>query len=283
MGKIHSDVNKQHDNESKERPSTPYFDVGNENEETKEEKEHTTTLEEILSDRSSAMSLSIGCEEEKDDEIGEEEVDVDISPGRGKKAGPRRQRRIRIKQKRIQKKQKKTKLKKIREKIRKYEKLDFYEWVKEFYKKCCCIPMIRNRINEKFGADIGRIILSYLPSIIDEDDDVVMKEVMVDLMMASNDLSDRSRTFSDSYNDPLKTYLYDDDEEDEDTEDTEHIMDLYSTHNQSNHTTTNSNSTGDDMNNYNQQKKRSSLLDYDDLFGDAENAMNVDRADPFGI
>merc|ERR1712129_627015 len=152
-------------------------------------------------------------------------------------------RRIRRKQKRIQKKQKKTKLKKIREKIRKYEKLDFYEWVKEFYKKCCCIPMIRNRINEKFGADIGRIILSYLPSIIDEDDDVVMKEVMVDLMMASNDLSDRSRTFSDSYNynDPLKTYLYD---EDEDTEDTEHIMDFYSTHNQSNHTTTNSNSTG---------------------------------------
>merc|ERR1712228_602062 len=176
--KIHSD-----NNEDNERPSTPYLhEQTNDNDEDVEEEEHTTTLEEILSDRSSAMSSNIEDDEDEeqkydiDQDNNDENKENDVDSGgtnavskTKRRAGPRRQRRIRRKHKRQQKKQKKNKLKKIREKIRKYEKLDFYEWVKEFYFKCCSIPMIRNRINEKFGADIGRIILSYLPTINDED------------------------------------------------------------------------------------------------------------------
>merc|ERR1712130_1071712 len=177
--KIHSD-----NNEDNERPSTPYLHEQRNDINEDIEEEHTTTLEEILSDRSSAMSSNVEDdedEEQKYDDQKENDVDLgqtNVVSKKNRKAGPRRQRRIRRKHKRQQKKQKKNKLKKIREKIRKYEKLDFYEWVKEFYYKCCSIPMIRNRINEKFGNDIGRIILSYLPTIIDDDDDIIMKEVM---------------------------------------------------------------------------------------------------------
>ncbi len=52
--------------------------------------------------------------------------------------------------------------------------------MKEFYNKCISIPLIRNQIVNKFGNDIGQIIFSYLPSIIDENDNVIMKEFVYD-------------------------------------------------------------------------------------------------------
>ena len=204
-------------------------------------------------------------------------LEIDINDTSARKNGTRRARRIRRKHRKQQEKQKKNKLKKIREKIRKYEKLEFYEWVKEFYYKCISIPMIRNQINEKFGSDIGLIILSYLPSIIADDDNLIMKEVIDD---------DISKTISDSYNDPLKDY-YDNNNNNEYNPNVINVMDFYSENGNTSHHTTHSNSIIEDdddnpllfmdnnQSNSNSQynyhydqatrKNTQSLLDYDDL------------------
>merc|ERR1719242_2236789 len=107
--------------------------------------------------------------------------------GLNRPTGARRARRLRRKHKRQQKKQRKNKMKRIKERIRQYEKLEFYEWVKKFYSKLISVPEVRKMVHCRFGKDIGNVILEYLPSIMEEDDNVVMKEV------------ETSKTMSDSY------------------------------------------------------------------------------------
>eukprot|EP01083_Nonionella_stella_P049924 132958_1 len=196
--------------------------------------EYTTTLEDILSDRSTAQQNTTNRMK-----IGN---------------GTRRARRIRRKHKRQQRKQKKKNLKRIREKIRKYEKLEFYEWVKEFYSKCISIPMIRTQIMDRFGTDIGSIILMYLPSIVDEDDNVVMKEVI-------DDEIEISKSLSESYHDIM-------DNNNNSSHNTSHMMDWYSNH-------TNSNSLIDE--DIHLLPRNQSILCYEDFATNADrNCNNVD-------
>ena len=310
--KIHNDNTINHDDNNQEEEYNNYHNNNN----NQEEEEYTTTLEEILSNRSSEQNSSAnitdnnnnnnnGDGENKDDdenkyddnkeEENEENIindinvnDINVNDTSGAQTnivsvgtnnnrnGTRRARRIRRKHRRQKRKETKKKLKKIREKIRKYEKLEFYEWVKEFYYKCISIPMVRTQINDKFGTDIGSIILSYLPSIIDEheDDNLIMKEVVIDDC-------DISKTISDSYNDPLRDYYGDQFDGDHDCDinnnsfindddiNNINVMDFYSENGTANtsHHTTNSNSIIEDNDN--------PLLFLDDIHNISNTQSNV--------
>merc|ERR1719242_1676849 len=140
--------------------------------------------------------------------------------GLNRPTGARRARRLRRKHKRQQKKQRKNKMKRIKERIRQYEKLEFYEWVKKFYSKLISVPEVRKMVHCRFGKDIGNVILEYLPSIMEEDDNVVMKEVET-----SKTMSDSYPTLQDPilddygmYGDEMDAFDEREDEEDDDEE-----------------------------------------------------------------
>merc|ERR1712141_531548 len=94
-----------------------------------------------------------------------EHIDTATGTANDNRDGTRRARRLRRRHKRQQKKQRKKKMKRIKEKIRTYEKLEFYDWILNFYSKCTSVPRVRKLVNGRFGKDIGNVILEFLPSI----------------------------------------------------------------------------------------------------------------------